>query len=128
MRYALLAPATIGLVLACTGAASAYPCKHPASIQILRHLGSGASIGKALDLLKKRRASFNMLYRADAGGAERFTTAENLPTLKYHSVEVSLLSPFPGGFIVSYDEKLSLDFNSHGVLTGSWCDKIGTGP
>jgi hypothetical protein len=125
MRAALLA---MFFVLACAGGASAYNCSHPKSIEIIRALGPENSIGKALDVLKKRKASFMILYKADARADERFTTAEKLRSLKYHSLKVSILSPFPGGFIVSFDEDLSLAFNSQGVLTGSSCEKVGTGP
>ena len=125
---ARIVSAAVFSVLACGGTAAAAECSHPKSIEILRDIGSRASIGKTLDILKKRQVTPMILYKADAGAAERYIPAEKLPSLKYHSVEVSLLSPFPGGFIVSYDEKLSLEFDSHGVLTGSSCNKVGTGP
>jgi hypothetical protein len=128
LRYALLASAAIGLVVASNGLASAAGCAHPDSVAIMRALRPENSIGKALDILKKRKANFMILYKTDAGAAERATTTEKLSSLKYYSLKVSVLSRFPGGFIVSYDEHLSLAFDSHGVLTGSSCKKIGTGP
>ena len=67
-----------------------------------------------------------MTYKAD--GHERNTVAERLPSLKYQSLEVSVYSDYPGGFIVTYTELLSLSFSSQGVLTGSSCKKFGTGP
>jgi hypothetical protein len=69
-----------------------------------------------------------ILYKTDDRAAERATTAAKLSLLKYHSLDVSLFSHFPGGFLVSSDERLSLAFNSHGVLTGSSCEKFYTGP
>ena len=126
--YMRIASLAIFFVLACTGAASAAACSHAESIAILGALGPENSIGKALDILKKRKADFMILYKAGASGPERATTAEKLPSLKYHSLEVWVSSDFPGGFIITYNERLALAFNSHGVLTGSSCEKIGTGP
>ena len=126
MKHTRLTFAVVVLVLASTGLASAASCAHPQSIEILRALRPENSIGKALDILKMRKANVRMTYKAD--GHERETTAQKLSLLKYQSLEVSVYSKFPGGSIVTYDELLSLSFSRQGVLTGSSCRKFGTGP
>jgi len=126
LKHIRLTSVVVVSLLASTGLASAAGCSHPQSIEILRALAPENSIGKALDILKKRKANVRMTYKAD--GHERETAAEKLPSLKYQSLEVSVYSTFPGGFIVTYDELLSLSFSSQGVLTDSSCRKFGTGP
>jgi len=126
LKHTQVTFAAVVLVFASTGLASAAGCTHPQSIEILRALGPENSIEKALDILKKRKANVRMTYKAD--GHERKTVAEKLPSLKYQSLEVSVYSNFPGGFIVTYTELLSLSFSSQGVLTDSSCRKFGTGP
>ncbi len=96
--------AVIALVLASTGQACAAACSHPQNLEILRALGPENSVGKALDVLKKRKTNVRMTYKADG-----------------QSLEVSVYSDFPGGFIVTYTELLSLSFSSQGVQTGSSC-------
>jgi len=115
-------------VLVYTKAALAAGCSHPKSAEILRELGSNASIVRALDLLKKHKMSFMILYRSDARSGERATTPEKLSSLAYHSLTLSVQSHFPGGFIVSSDEFLSLKFSSRGIMTGSSCRRVYTGP
>jgi len=116
-----------GFLVACTGAAAA-SCSHPKNIAILHDLGSEVSAGKVLDLLKKRSTSVAIWYKADTRATERATTAAKLSSLEYHSLDISVVFPFSGGFIVSTDERLSFAFNSQGVLTGSSCKKEYTGP
>ncbi|HKU55334.1 MAG TPA: hypothetical protein VJP60_08205 [Rhizomicrobium sp.] len=81
-----------------------------------------------MSILEKRKARFSILYKADARAAVRGTTPAKLSSLKYHSLDISLSSDFPGGFIVSSSERLLLTFNSHGVLTGWSCRKDYMGP
>jgi len=125
--YARVSAAAIAFLVACTGAGAA-SCSHPKNIAILHDLGSEVSVGKVLDLLKRRGTSIAIWYKADARATERATTAANLSSLKYHSLDVSVVFPFPAGFIVSTDERLSFAFNSQGVLTGWSCKKEYTGP
>ena len=126
MKYTRFTFAVVIAILASTSVAWADGCTHPQSIEILRALRPENSIGKALDILKKRKANVRMTHKAD--GHQRKTSAEKPPSLKYQSLEVLVYSDFPGGFIVTYSELLSLSFSSQGALTGPSCKKFGTGP